>query len=196
MGVVPPRLDFGLLLLGNKETRKVRITNRGVAPLVLTDFKTSKPQFISQKEFTILDPGEQGDIAVSFQPDDTGELPGALILSFDAIRGLFFSEDWTGRVLFGEGRAGFGLGVGTLVLTMNVILLGGYTFGCHSLRHLIGGRFNIFSRNPTRKVAYDCVSCLNRSHMLWAWCSLFWVGFTDFYIRACSMGIFTDLRIF
>lgn len=118
------------------------------------------------------------------------------ILGFDAIRGLFFSEDWSGRVLFGDGGDGFGLGIGTLVLTLNVILLGGYTYGCHSLRHLIGGRFNIFSKHPTRKVAYDCVSCLNRKHMLWAWCSLFWVGFTDFYIRACSMGIFTDLRIF
>ncbi len=33
----------------------------------------------------------------------------------------------------------FGIGVGTIVLAINVSLLGGYTFGCHSLRHLIGG---------------------------------------------------------
>jgi hypothetical protein len=26
--------------------------------------------------------------------------------------------------------------------------------------------------------------------------SLFWVGFSDFYVRMCSMGIFTDYRIF
>jgi len=25
--------------------------------------------------------------------------------------------------------------------------------------------------------------------------SLFWVGFTDFYVRMCSMGVFTDWRI-
>ena len=31
-----------------------------------------------------------------------------------------------------------GIGVGTLVLALNVVLLGGYTFGCHSLRHLVG----------------------------------------------------------
>jgi hypothetical protein len=31
--------------------------------------------------------------------------------------------------------------------------------------------------------------------MLWAWASLFWVGFTDFYIRMVSMGVFTDFRI-
>jgi len=39
------------------------------------------------------------------------------------------------------------------------------------------------------------VSCLNRSHMIFAWCSLFSVGFSDLYIRMCSMGIWTDWRI-
>ena len=37
------------------------------------------------------------------------------------------------------GHATFGIGVGTLVLLINVVLLGGYTLGCHSLRHLVGG---------------------------------------------------------
>jgi len=32
-----------------------------------------------------------------------------------------------------------GIGVGTLVLAVNVTLLSGYALGCHSLRHLIGG---------------------------------------------------------
>jgi hypothetical protein len=32
-------------------------------------------------------------------------------------------------------------------------------------------------------------------HQQWAWTSLVWVGFTDFYIRMCSMGVFTDWRI-
>ncbi len=45
-----------------------------------------------------------------------------------------------------------------------------------------------------RKAAYDCVSCLNQQHMLWAWISLFWVGFTDVYIRLCAMGIWTRLE--
>jgi hypothetical protein len=31
--------------------------------------------------------------------------------------------------------------------------------------------------------------------MEWAWFSLFSVGFTDFYIRMCSLGIWTDLRL-
>jgi hypothetical protein len=31
--------------------------------------------------------------------------------------------------------------------------------------------------------------------MLFAWLSLFSVGLTDVYIRLCSMGVLTDLRI-
>jgi hypothetical protein len=91
---------------------------------------------------------------------------------------------------------GFGIGIGTLVLLINVILLGSYTLGCHSLRHLVGGLFDRLSRHPVRKKAYDCVSCLNRRHMLFAWLSLFWVGFSDLYVRLCAMHIWTDLRLF
>ena len=52
-----------------------------------------------------------------------------------------------------------GSGVGTLVLIVNPILLGCYTFGCHSLRHLVGGRIDEMSKKPMRKTCYDCVSC-------------------------------------
>ena len=55
--------------------------------------------------------------------------------------------------------------------------------------------FDRLAQRPVRKTAYDCVSCLNRRHMIWAWCSLFSVGFSDLYIRMCSMGIWTDWRI-
>ena len=105
------------------------------------------------------------------------------ILAGDAYRAMWF-----------DGR--FGWGLGTIVMIVNPILLGGYTFGCHSLRHLTGGRLDQMSAKPVRKAAYDCVSCLNRRHMLWAWMSLFWVGFTDLYIRLCAMGIWRDVRIF
>jgi len=82
------------------------------------------------------------------------------------------------------------------VLFANLILLGGYTLGCHSLRHLVGGMFDQLARRPARKTAYDCVSCLNRQHMIFAWCSLFSVGFSDLYVRMCAMGIWTDWRLF
>jgi hypothetical protein len=56
-----------------------------------------------------------------------------VILSLDVWRALWFWNAATGRVEFGAG-------VGTIVLAVNVVLLTCYTFGCHSLRHLIGGR--------------------------------------------------------
>jgi hypothetical protein len=111
-----------------------------------------------------------------------------LVLASDAWRGMWF----TGA----DGAAHFGLGVGTLVLMLNVFFLGGYTFGCHSLRHLIGGFLDAPSKAPACAKGYACVTCLNKKHMLWAWMSLFWVGFTDLYIRLCSLGIWHDARIF
>jgi len=98
------------------------------------------------------------------------------ILSYDAWLSMWFN----GRPFEGD----FGIGVGTIVLTLNAILLGGYTFGCHSLRHLIGGYADRIVKKPkVQQKAFGCVSCLNKQHMKWAWFSLFWVCFTDFYIR-------------
>lgn len=110
------------------------------------------------------------------------------ILAHDAWKALWFTDPATGV-------ESFGIGVGTLVLTTNVILLGGYTFGCHSLRHLIGGRLDSMAGMALRRKGYDCVSCLNRKHMAWAWSSLFWVAFSDVYVRLCATGIWTDWRI-
>ena len=112
-----------------------------------------------------------------------------IFLSYDVLRAMWFTDPITNKV-------SFGLGVGTLVLAINVYLLGSYTLGCHSLRHLVGGFMNHLSKSPVRKKAYSCVSCLNRKHMLYAWLSLIWVGFSDLYIRMCSMGIWIDWRIF
>ena len=111
-----------------------------------------------------------------------------MFLSIDVWKALWFENPVTGETTFG-------VGVGTLVLALNVTLLGGYTLGCHSLRHLVGGRFNHLSNRPLRSKAYSWVGCLNTRHMLFAWMSLFWVGFSDVYVRMCSMGVWTDLRI-
>ncbi len=82
------------------------------------------------------------------------------------------------------------------MLTVNVILIACYIFGCHAFRHLSGGGIDQISRHPVRHKLYDCVSCLNSRHKKWAWASLFSVGFADIYVRLCSMGIWTDWRIF
>src|SRR5207253_5701178 len=98
-----------------------------------------------------------------------------VILAYDAYSATKFHD-------------GFGIGVGTIVLSLNVILLGSYTFGCHSLRHLVGGRCDTLSARPVQHGLWKFFSNLNSWHMLFAWMSLFWVGFSDFYVRMCSMG--------
>lgn len=110
------------------------------------------------------------------------------ILGYDAWKGMWFED--------ASGAKHFGIGVGTIVLTLNVIFLALYTFGCHSLRHLVGGFLDAPSKVPMCMKSYQCVSCLNKRHMMWAWISLFGVGFTDVYVRLCAAGIWHDLRIF
>jgi len=112
-----------------------------------------------------------------------------VFLSHDAWKAMWFTDPATGAKQFG-------IGIGTLLLTANVILLGGYTLGCHSLRHLVGGYRDRLAGARVRKTAYDCASCLNRGHMNWAWLSLFMVAFCDIYVRMLSMGVWTDFRIF
>jgi len=112
-----------------------------------------------------------------------------VVLAHDVWKALWFIDPATGK-------QALGVGVGTLVLAANTTLLGGYTFSCHSLRHLVGGRCDENACSPTRRTLYGCASALNRRHMLWAWMSLFMVGFADIYIRLCSMGIWSDWRIF
>jgi hypothetical protein len=95
---------------------------------------------------------------------------------------------------FKDGK--FGIGVGSIILLMNPILLGSYTFGCHAFRHIIGGHADCFScpnGNPNlRYKTWKRVTWLNERHMLCAWISLLWVGFTDVYVRLVSMGIIHD----
>ena len=109
------------------------------------------------------------------------------LLTYDAWRALWFPT--------ADGGETFGIGFGTLMMIANPILLGLYTFGCHSFRHLIGGRKDVMSDSSLQKSCYDCVSHLNKNHMKWAWISMFYVAFVDLYIRLCAAGTITDLRI-
>jgi hypothetical protein len=116
------------------------------------------------------------------------------ILTYDAWKALWFPADGS-NVLVAGAPTRFGIGVGTIVLALNAVFLSCWTFGCHALRHLVGGVKNVMAGRPVRQTAYACVSCLNRWHMKWAWISLIWVGFTDLYVRMCAMGIWADFRI-
>ena len=58
----------------------------------------------------------------------------SLINTYDVIR-AFRGKD-----------GGFGIGLGTLIMLVNVVFLWAYTASCHSCRHLIGGRLRHFSK--------------------------------------------------
>jgi len=108
-----------------------------------------------------------------------------VILWFDAV----LSFDFDGQ---------FGVGLGSIVLTLNAFLLMGFTFGCNSFRHLVGGNVDCYSCvafGRQRYQAWRFSTWFNKNHMAWAWVSLFWVGFTDLYVRLVSMGVITDLRL-
>jgi hypothetical protein len=113
-----------------------------------------------------------------------------VILWWDVIKSARFHVD---------GGFRFGIGGGTLAILASTGLLTLYTFSCHSLRHIIGGRLDCFScaagGGPQQK-AWGIVSLLNARHMAWAWWSLFAVCFADFYVRMCSMGIIKDIVFF
>lgn len=106
-----------------------------------------------------------------------------VFLAHDAWKAFWFAD-------------GFHVNLGSIILTANVFFLAGYTFGCHSLRHLVGGRCDELADKPVQCAAYNACSKLNKRHMLFAWCSLFVVGFSDVYVRMLSMGIWKDFRFF
>jgi len=81
------------------------------------------------------------------------------------------------------------LGLGDLIMLINVICLSGYTFGCHAFRHLTGGGLDCFSCHRARYRLWKGVTVLNVKHDTWAWASLFTVGLTDLYIRLLIFGV-------
>ena len=108
-----------------------------------------------------------------------------VILSWDAIRAFFFSD-------------GFHINVGSLVFVANVVLLGLYTFSCHSWRHLIGGAVDCYSCDAMSKTRYGLwkrFTFLNERHAWYAWISLFAVALTDLYVWLVASGAITDFRI-
>ncbi len=106
-----------------------------------------------------------------------------VILTWDAV----IAFDFRGRL---------GMGLGSLVLVVNAVLLWLYTLSCHSCRHVVGGRLNNFGRHPLRYRAWTWVSRLNPYHGNFAWASLIWVGLADLYVRLVAGGTIHDPRFF
>jgi hypothetical protein len=108
----------------------------------------------------------------------------SLINTYDAIR-AFHGAD-----------GGFGIGLGTLVMLVNVALLWAYTASCHSCRHITGGRLRHFSKHPVRYWVWTQVSKLNVRHMQLAWVTLGTLMVTDAYIALVASGVISDFRFY
>jgi hypothetical protein len=106
------------------------------------------------------------------------------ILSYDVV------------LAFHDPDGGVGMGLGTLILLVNVVFIWAYTFSCHSCRSIVGGRLNHFSKHPVRYWFWTQVSKLNARHQLYAWISLFTVMLADFYVLLVSSGAISDPRFF
>jgi len=113
---------------------------------------------------------------------------------------LFLVFLWHDAIVAFRFEEGLGVGVGSIVLTLNAAFLTLYTVSCHCLRHLAGGGCNVFvnpaSGRPTlRYRLWHAISGLNAKHMQFAWVSLLWVGFSDLYVRMVALGAWTDFRL-
>jgi hypothetical protein len=112
---------------------------------------------------------------------------------------VFLAFLWRDAIAAFDFDGKFGMGVGTLVLLVNIVFLTIYTFSCHSLRHLAGGKLDCFSCaafGRPRYKAWSFLTRLNERHMLYAWSSLISVGFADFYVRMVASGAIRDVRFF
>jgi hypothetical protein len=95
---------------------------------------------------------------------------------------------------------GFGVGVGSLLMLFNVVMLTAYTFSCHAWRHAVGGRIDCYScprsaKAPFRHRLWQRVSVWNQYHGRYAWISLFSVWAVDVYIRLLMYGVIPDVRL-
>lgn len=112
---------------------------------------------------------------------------------------LFLAFLWHDAIVAFIWDGKIGMGVGTVVLLVNVCLLSIYTLSCHSVRHLAGGKLDCFSCATFGKPRYSAwrgITALNEHHMFFAWISLISVGLADFYIRLVASGAIRDVRIF
>jgi hypothetical protein len=91
---------------------------------------------------------------------------------------------------------GIHMGLGTLLMLVNVAFIWLYQLSCHSCRHIVGGRLRHFSKHPVRYRLWTWVSKLNARHANYAWLSLFSVALVDLYIFLLASGAFDDPRFF
>ncbi len=108
----------------------------------------------------------------------------SLLLTYDALK-AFQGKD-----------GGFGIGLGTILLVANAVLIWAYTLGCHSCRSITGGRLTHFSKHPIRYWVWSQVSKLNAKHGLFAFVSMYSIVIADLYVWLVASGTISDPRLF
>lgn len=112
-----------------------------------------------------------------------------VILWYDAIQSAFGWNHWSDFKITG----------GTIVLTLDAVLISLYTLGCHSFRYLVGGGKRCFTCPRSgggvsaRYNLWRGVTKLNDHHNVYFWLSLFMVGFADLYVWMVSTNTWTDV---
>jgi hypothetical protein len=110
------------------------------------------------------------------------------ILTYDVV--LSFQD-------FGvDGHRSGHVGLGSLILLVNVVFIWLYTLSCHSCRHAVGGRLRHFSKHPVRYKLWTWVSAMNVHHAKFAWYSLFSVALADLYVMLLANGTISEARFF
>ena len=108
-----------------------------------------------------------------------------LVLTFDTVLAFRNEDEEWGH-----------MGLGTLLMVINIVLIWLYTLSCHSCRHTVGGRLRHFSKHPVRYRLWTWVSRLNVNHGRYAWYSLFSVALVDLYIYLLATNVIDDVRFF
>jgi hypothetical protein len=109
----------------------------------------------------------------------------AVILTYDTLLGFRNEEYEWGH-----------MGLGTLILLVNIVLVWAYTLSCHSCRHIMGGRLKSFSAHPVRYRLWTWISRLNGRHATLAWASLCSLAASDLYVYLLATDVFSDPRFF
>jgi hypothetical protein len=109
----------------------------------------------------------------------------AVLLTYDAVLAFRDEHEEWGH-----------MGLGTLILVANAVLIWLYTLSCHSCRHIVGGRLRHFSKHPIRYRYWTLASKLNGDHAAYAWVSLFSIAIADLYVYLLATGTISDLRFF
>ena len=102
---------------------------------------------------------------------------------------------WWDALLAFRFPTGLGIGLGSLVLVTNVVLLSLYTLSCHACRYLVGGYLDVFHSARLRYRLWRIANRLNERHGLFAWISLFGVALSDLYVRLVASGAIADPRL-